>query len=236
MDIDNTFLGGIAIPWNLVVKNCPNFYQNFDLIVKQAANATTTGTRIRRINYGAKCALAVLLVAPDCFITLLPEKKNLYKKIRTEKQYELINQRTLIWYRQPARLYNEVLQDLNLKKEVLPVMPLFIESSSHQKIVAFWHITTKTHHYNDIVNDLILMLHSSGLLDQLDSIYYYTVSRRGANLELTDIQKKIKHAFHFGSTVNGDELLTLQKVQEYCRIIRMLRYCTSIIKVIIDRT
>ena len=29
--------------------------------------------------------------------------------------------------------------------------------------------------------------------------------------------QKDKHAFHFGSTFNGDELLTLQKVQEYCR-------------------
>ena len=35
---------------------------------------------------------------------------------------------------------------------------------------------------------------------------------------MTDIHKKINHAFHFGCTVNGDELLTLQKVQEYCRI------------------
>ena len=77
VDIDNTFLGGIAIPWSPVVKNCPNFNQNFDRIVKQAANATTTGTRISRINYGAKCKLAALLVAPDRSITLLQEKKNL---------------------------------------------------------------------------------------------------------------------------------------------------------------
>ena len=133
VDIDNTFLGGITIPWSPVVKNCPNFNQNFGRIVKQAANATTTGTRISRINYGAKCKLAALLVAPDRFITLLQEKKNQYKKFRTEKQYELINQRTLIWYGQTARLYNEILQDLNFIEEVQPVMPLSIESSSREK-------------------------------------------------------------------------------------------------------
>ena len=33
VDIDYTFLGGIAIPWNPVVKNCLNFIQNFDRIV-----------------------------------------------------------------------------------------------------------------------------------------------------------------------------------------------------------
>ena len=68
------------------------------------------------------------------------------------------------------------------------------------------------------MNDQILVLQSSRLLDHLDNIFYYTVGRRGANLELTDMHKKIKHAFHFGSTFNGDELPTLQKVQEYCRI------------------
>ena len=218
-DTDNTFIGGVTLPWNPVVKNCPNFNQNFDFLVKQAtsaADATTTGTMISRIEYGEKCDLAALLLTPDRFIDLLQEKKKLYKTFRTEKQYNLINQRTIIWYGQSARLYNEILEDLNLKEEeVLPI--LSIESSSFQKVVAFWHITTKTHHYNDIMNDQILMLQSSGLLDQLDSIYYCTVGRKGMNLKLTDIHNKIKHAFHFGSTGIGDELLTLHKVHEYCR-------------------
>jgi hypothetical protein len=79
IDNDNTFLGGIAIPWSPVVKNCPIFNQNFDRIVKQAANATTTGTRISRINYGAKRKSAALLVAPE-HLLLYYKKRKIYIK------------------------------------------------------------------------------------------------------------------------------------------------------------
>jgi hypothetical protein len=78
--------------------------------------------------------------------------------------------------------------------------------------VAFWHIygNEKSNHH-DIILDQWRVITSSGLINNLDKIYYTTI---GTASGIGHLHEKLYHWKHFSS---GFETLTLKHMQQYCK-------------------
>lgn len=82
-------------------------------------------------------------------------------------------------------------------------------------IVGFYHIYGDGGHFKTIVSEQASHMKHTGLLDQMDAIYYVTVGSEKADLLNMQNEPKFKHLHHFHS--DGEEIYTLGMMFRFCQ-------------------
>ena len=100
-------------------------------------------------------------------------------------------------------LGSAVLQDVGVK---LP--------STSRGVAAFYNVFAKGVHFDEIVQNQVKTVASSGLLDQLDRVFYATSGELGRNYVIGNSSKYV-HMAHF-ETESG-ELRTINKLHQFCQ-------------------
>ena len=209
--VDQYFMGHRYVPWLTVLKYCPNIHDKYTEDNEDIQNGTI-------VSYGASCGRAALLNHPSIYADVLNSDPILFQEYRNENHYSLINKRSIVWYGQEALLYNELLHELELTNSTDESLNRSFNALTYSqpKVVAFWHIYVRFNHFKSIVDEQLLMLQSSGLLDSLHEVYYFTVGLPKNKVDLSFSHSKIKHMDHFGR--QGNELSTLKKLKQYCSV------------------
>ena len=87
-------------------------------------------------------------------------------------------------------------------------------TSDDANIVAFWSISASGDFYPDIIKDQLFVLESSGLLEKLTALYYFTAGEQGKGYRLPTKVKKIQHISYLRTA--SDEIYALHSAWQYC--------------------
>lgn len=86
------------------------------------------------------------------------------------------------------------------------------EMSGAGEVVGFWNIYAEGPYYRAIIEEQYRVLQTSGLMQRLTRLYYTTMGEDGWRVKVPS--PKAKHLKYF--LINGDEIKTLQLLQNYC--------------------
>mmetsp|Transcript_30554 Transcript_30554/g.51165 ORF Transcript_30554/g.51165 Transcript_30554/m.51165 type:complete len:397 (-) Transcript_30554:673-1863(-) len=96
----------------------------------------------------------------------------------------------------------------------VPIAESEVEGQLKQnlKIAAFYNVYTGGDKYKGIVDSQVKSIHDSGLIDQLDRIFYSTMGSEGATFDISD--EKYTHLAYYGE--EGEEVQTLSMLYKFC--------------------